>query len=42
MATSETDFFQIITPVTHDLGDFKVHRTLAQPRADDGRAVHLR
>ncbi len=28
MATSETDFFQIIAPVTHDLGDFKVHRTL--------------
>ena len=28
MATIETAFEQIITPVTHDLGDFKVRRTL--------------
>jgi redox-sensitive bicupin YhaK (pirin superfamily) len=28
MATIETAFEQVITPVTHDLGDFKVHRTL--------------
>ena len=28
MATLETDFEQVITPVTHDLGDFKVNRTL--------------
>jgi redox-sensitive bicupin YhaK (pirin superfamily) len=28
MATIETAFEQIITPVTHDLGDFKVNRTL--------------
>ena len=28
MATVETAFEQTITPVTHDLGDFKVNRTL--------------
>jgi hypothetical protein len=28
MATIESDFEQVITPVTHDLGDFKVNRTL--------------
>jgi len=28
MATIETAFEQVITPVTHDLGDFKVNRTL--------------
>jgi redox-sensitive bicupin YhaK (pirin superfamily) len=28
MATLETDFEQVITPVTHDLGDFKVNRAL--------------
>ncbi|MFL6722505.1 MAG: pirin family protein [Sphingomonas sp.] len=28
MATIETSIVQTITPVTHDLGDFKVHRTL--------------
>jgi redox-sensitive bicupin YhaK (pirin superfamily) len=28
MATIESAVFQTITPVTHDLGDFKVHRTL--------------
>jgi redox-sensitive bicupin YhaK (pirin superfamily) len=28
MATIETAFEQIITPVTHDLGDFKVNRSL--------------
>jgi redox-sensitive bicupin YhaK (pirin superfamily) len=28
MATLETAFLQTITPVTHDLGDFKVNRTL--------------
>jgi redox-sensitive bicupin YhaK (pirin superfamily) len=28
MATLEATFDQVITPVTHDLGDFKVHRTL--------------
>ena len=28
MATVETAFEQAITPVTHDLGDFKVNRTL--------------
>ena len=28
MATMETAFEQVITPVTHDLGDFKVNRTL--------------
>jgi hypothetical protein len=28
MATIETAFEQLITPVTHDLGDFKVNRTL--------------
>jgi redox-sensitive bicupin YhaK (pirin superfamily) len=28
MATVETPFEQVITPVTHDLGDFKVNRTL--------------
>jgi redox-sensitive bicupin YhaK (pirin superfamily) len=28
MATAETAFQQVITPVTHDLGDFKVNRTL--------------
>ena len=33
---------QTITPVTHDLGAFKVRRALPTPRADDGRAVHLR
>jgi redox-sensitive bicupin YhaK (pirin superfamily) len=28
MATIETSFEQVITPVTHDLGDFKVNRSL--------------
>jgi redox-sensitive bicupin YhaK (pirin superfamily) len=28
MATIQTSFEQVITPVTHDLGDFKVNRTL--------------
>jgi redox-sensitive bicupin YhaK (pirin superfamily) len=28
LATVETAFEQVITPVTHDLGDFKVNRTL--------------
>src|SRR4051794_26959764 len=28
MATVESAFEQVIVPVTHDLGDFKVHRTL--------------
>src|SRR3954453_5826580 len=28
MATIETAFEQVITPVTHDLGDFRVNRTL--------------
>ena len=28
MTTVETGFEQVITPVTHDLGDFKVNRTL--------------
>jgi redox-sensitive bicupin YhaK (pirin superfamily) len=28
MATVQTAFGQVISPVTHDLGDFKVHRTL--------------
>jgi redox-sensitive bicupin YhaK (pirin superfamily) len=28
MATVETGFEQVITPVTHDLGDFKVNRSL--------------
>ena len=28
MATVETAFEQVVTPVTHDLGDFKVNRTL--------------
>jgi len=28
MATIETAFEQVVTPVTHDLGDFKVNRTL--------------
>jgi hypothetical protein len=28
MATVETAFEQVITPVTHDLGDFRVNRTL--------------
>jgi hypothetical protein len=28
MATIETAFEQVITPVTHDLGDFKVNRSL--------------
>jgi redox-sensitive bicupin YhaK (pirin superfamily) len=28
MATVDTAFEQVITPVTHDLGDFKVNRTL--------------
>ena len=28
MATTETAFEQVITPVTHDLGDFKVNRSL--------------
>ena len=28
MATVESSIVQTITPVTHDLGDFKVHRTL--------------
>ena len=28
MATIDTAFEQVITPVTHDLGDFKVNRTL--------------
>ena len=28
MATIETTFEQVIVPVTHDLGDFKVNRTL--------------
>jgi hypothetical protein len=28
MATIESEFEQVITPVTHDLGDFKVNRTL--------------
>jgi hypothetical protein len=33
MATIETAFEQVITPVTHDLGDFKVNRTLpSRPR----------
>ena len=32
---------QTLAPVTHDLGGFKVHRTLPHKRADDGRAVHL-
>ena len=28
MATIESPLLQVITPVTHDLGDFKVHRSL--------------
>ena len=28
MATIESSILQTITPVTHDLGDFKVNRTL--------------
>ena len=33
---------QVITPVTHDLGDFKVQPRASGARADDGRALHLR
>jgi redox-sensitive bicupin YhaK (pirin superfamily) len=32
MATIEAAFEQVITPVTHDLGDFKVNRTLPSKR----------
>ena len=33
MATIESPIFQTIAPVTHDLGGFKVHRTLpSKPR----------
>jgi len=32
MATIETAFEQVISPVTHDLGDFKVNRTLPSKR----------
>ena len=39
MATIETAFEQIITPVTHDLGAFKVNRTLpARERTMDAPA----
>ena len=41
MATIESPIFQTIAPVTHDLGGFKVHRTLSEQAADDGRPLHL-
>ena len=33
---------ETITPTTHDLGDFKVRRTLPSKAAANGRPVHLR
>ena len=42
MATIETAFEQVITPVTHDLGDFQSEPDASGQGADDGRAFHLR
>jgi len=42
MATIETAFDQVITPVTHDLGDFKVNRTLpSRPRTMVGPFIFV-
>jgi len=42
MATLETPFEQVITPVTHDLGDFKVNRTLpSRPRTMVGPFIFV-
>ena len=42
MATVETAFEQVITPVTHDLGDFKVNRTLpSRPRTMVGPFIFV-
>jgi hypothetical protein len=42
MATVESAFCQIITPVTHDLGDFKVNRTLpSRPRTMVGPFIFV-
>ena len=42
MATIETAFEQVITPVTHDLGEFKVNRTLpSRPRTMVGPFIFV-
>jgi redox-sensitive bicupin YhaK (pirin superfamily) len=42
MATIETAFEQVISPVTHDLGDFKVNRTLpSKPRTMVGPFIFV-
>ncbi|GAA4725769.1 pirin family protein [Sphingomonas lutea] len=42
MATAETAILQTITPVTHDLGAFKVHRTLpSRPRTMVGPFIFV-
>ena len=42
MATIETAFEQVIAPVTHDLGDFKVNRTLpSRPRTMVGPFIFV-
>jgi redox-sensitive bicupin YhaK (pirin superfamily) len=42
MATVETAFEQVVTPVTHDLGDFKVNRTLpSRPRTMVGPFIFV-
>jgi len=42
MATIESPFVQTITPVTHDLGDFKVNRTLpSKPRTMVGPFIFV-
>ena len=42
MATVETAFAQVITPVTHDLGEFKVNRTLpSRPRTMVGPFIFV-
>ena len=42
MATIESPVIQIITPVTHDLGDFKVNRTLpSRPRTMVGPFIFV-
>jgi hypothetical protein len=42
MATIESPFIQTITPVTHDLGDFKVNRTLpSKPRTMVGPFIFV-
>jgi redox-sensitive bicupin YhaK (pirin superfamily) len=42
MATVETAFEQVVVPVTHDLGDFKVNRTLpSRPRTMVGPFIFV-